>query len=114
MSRFNHTLRHPAAQWARWPATGSRALGAAERFNQPERGNHAVRRVTKAWAVSTVVGNGEAGYADGEGAAARFSGPTAVVVDKEGKMVVADKGNQRLRRMTGRGPDACDGIGSRP
>ena len=38
----------------------------------------------------------------GEAAAARFNHPTAVVVDKEGTIVVADVGNHRLCRMTGR------------
>ena len=90
--------------------------GAAARFNCPvglaldvdgsilviDYGNHAVRRVTMAGAVSTVAGNGQKGYADGEGAAARFNCPWDVVVDKEGTIVVADKNNHRLRRMTGR------------
>jgi DNA-binding beta-propeller fold protein YncE len=90
--------------------------GAAARFNEPvglavdvdgsilvtDRGNHAVRRVTMPGAVSTVAGNGHQGYADGEGAAARFNRPTAVVVDKEGTIVVADTCNNRLCRMTGR------------
>jgi len=64
-------------------------------------GNHAVRRVTMAGAVSTVAGNGEAGFADGEGAAARFHHPTNVVVDKEGTIVVADCFNHRLRKIAG-------------
>ena len=46
-------------------------------------------------AVSTVAGNGEAGYADGEGAAARLNCP-AVVVDKEGTIA-------RIARMKGCG-----------
>jgi hypothetical protein len=55
-------------------------------------GNNTVRRVTMAGEVSTVAGNGEAGYADGEGAAVRFDWPTDVVVYKEGTIVVADCG----------------------
>ena len=66
-----------------------------------DRGNHSVRRVTMAEAVSTVAGHGQEGYADGEGAAVRFDCPCAVVVDKEGTIAVADRGNHRLRRMTG-------------
>ena len=50
----------------------------------------------------TVAGNGEAGYADGEGAAARFNDPTDVVVDKEGTIVVAEFKNGRLRKIVGR------------
>ncbi len=53
-------------------------------------------------AVSTVAGNGEAGYADGEGAAARFNSPQDVVVDKVGKIVVTDFNNGRLRKIVGR------------
>ena len=64
--------------------------------------NHAVRRVTMAGAVSTVAGNGQKGFADGEGAAARFHYPTDVVVDKEGTIVVADRDNHRLRKIRGR------------
>jgi DNA-binding beta-propeller fold protein YncE len=90
--------------------------GAAARFHAPtglvldadgrsvlvaDEGNHAVRRVTIAGAVSTVAGNGEAGFADGEGAAARFHYPRDVVVDKEGTIVVADCYNHRLRKITG-------------
>jgi hypothetical protein len=67
-----------------------------------DRGNNTVRRVTMAGAVSTVAGNGVAGYADREGAAARFNHPTDVVVDKEGTIVVADRANQRLRKIVGR------------
>jgi hypothetical protein len=87
-----------------------------------DQGNHAVRRVTREGQVSTVAGNGEAGYADGEGAAARFYGPMDVVVDKEGTIVVADMHNQRLRKIVGRqvttlagGSEAgtADGAGDR-
>jgi hypothetical protein len=90
--------------------------GAAARFNSPkglardkdgsilvaDKGNNAVRRVTMEGEVSTVAGNVEAGYADGEGAAARFNCPTSVVVDKEGTIVVADCDNERLRKIVGR------------
>ena len=90
--------------------------GAAARFNCPaglardkdgsilvaDQGNNAVRRVTMEGAVSTVAGNREAGYADGEGAAARFNYPTSVVVDKEGTILVADYGNNMLRKIVGR------------
>ena len=90
--------------------------GAAARFNFPtalardkdgsilvaDQGNNAVRRVTMEGAVSTVAGNGEAGYAEGEGAAARFNWPTGVVVDKEGSILVADYRNNMLRKIVGR------------
>ncbi len=64
-------------------------------------GNNAIRRVTMAGAVSTVAGNGEQGFADGAGAAARFNQPIDLVVDGEGSIVVADQHNHRLRKIVG-------------
>jgi hypothetical protein len=90
-------------------------VGVAARFNQlnglrqlpngdlvvADMGNHAIRLVTMEGAVSTLVGNGTAGYADGAGAAARFNRPTDVAVDGEGEIVVADSNNNRLRKIVG-------------
>ena len=119
---WNHALRvvTPGGAVRTLAGNGEPGLvdgqGAAARFNCPQglardkdgsilvadTGNNAVRRVTMDGEVSTVAGNGEAGYADGEGAAARFNCPTAVVVDKEGTIIVADTENNRLCRLTGR------------
>jgi len=62
-------------------------------------GNNAIRRVTMDGTVSTVAGNGDPGYADGEGGAARFRGPCAVVVDRNGAIFVADSGNNCIRMI---------------
>ena len=59
--------------------------------------NHAVRRVTMEGVVSTVAGNWERGYTDGECADVRFNHPCAVVVHKDGTIVVADMDNHCLR-----------------
>ena len=61
--------------------------------------NNAARRVTMAGAVSTVAGNGEAGFADGARAAARFNNPTDVVVGGNGIIAVAGRDNNRLRKI---------------
>jgi len=66
-------------------------------------GNNAIRRVTMDGTVSTVAGNGDPGYADGEVGAARFRGPCAVVVDRNGAIFVADSGNNCIRMIQGRG-----------
>jgi hypothetical protein len=63
--------------------------------------NNAIRRVTMERAVSTVAGNGEKGFAEGAGPAARFDGPCDVVVDGEDVIVVADSDNHRLRKIVG-------------
>jgi sugar lactone lactonase YvrE len=49
--------------------------------------------------VSTFAGSGAAGYTDAIGAAAAFSAPTGVVVDKNGTVYVLDKNNNRIRKI---------------
>ena len=62
---------------------------------------HRIRKVTSAGLVSTLAGaEGEAGSADGAGAAARFNGPSGVATDSGGNIYVADTGNYTIRRIT--------------
>lgn len=51
-------------------------------------------------AATAVAGGDEAGYADGPGPAARFRGPTHLGFDGQGRLLVADAGNFRLRRIS--------------
>jgi len=51
-------------------------------------------------AVTTLAGNGCAGYADGQGTSAQFSTPYGLDVRADGTLVVADYGNHRLRTVT--------------
>jgi len=84
-------------------------------------GNHAIRKIAPDGTVSTLAGSGIAGYADGQGAQARFNGPVGLAVDEEGIVYVADTYNDRIRRiapdgtvttLAGNGrPDLADGIG---
>jgi len=51
--------------------------------------------------VTTVAGRaGQSGFADGEGAAARFSSPHGVAVDGNINILVADTYNHRIRMNT--------------
>ncbi|GIM00459.1 hypothetical protein Vretimale_5262, partial [Volvox reticuliferus] len=64
--------------------------------------NHCVRQLTAADSmVSTLVGSpGNAGFKDGAGADARFRNPCGVAVNlQDGMLVVADAGNNRLRKV---------------
>jgi sugar lactone lactonase YvrE len=60
-------------------------------------GNHAIRRVTPEGVVTTVAGDGTAGYVDGPSARARFDAPVGVAVDAAGRIFVADTYNDRVR-----------------
>ncbi|WP_374586244.1 NHL repeat-containing protein [Pseudoduganella sp.] len=62
-------------------------------------GNHAIRKIAPDGSVITLAGSGVAGFADGQGAEARFNGPVGVAVDRDGMVYVADTYNDRIRRI---------------
>jgi sugar lactone lactonase YvrE len=89
--------------------------GAAARFNTPngvaadgsgnlfvaDFDNNTIRKITPAGVVTTFAGTaGLSGSADGTGAAARFYAPSDVAVDGSGNVLVADSGNNTIRRIT--------------
>jgi RHS repeat-associated protein len=55
------------------------------------------------WTVTTLAGNGTAGFADGPGSAAQFNNPHGVAVDAAGLVYVADTANNRIRRVASDG-----------
>ncbi|WP_041585989.1 hypothetical protein [Terriglobus saanensis] len=67
-------------------------------------GNHAIRLLNGANQVTTLAGNGTAGYADGQGNSARFNKPTQVVYNSgDGAYYIADTFNNCIRRMDSAG-----------
>lgn len=49
--------------------------------------------------VITVAGNGKAEFADGNAAVAKFNQPVGLIFDPEGHLLVADSGNNRIRKI---------------
>lgn len=65
--------------------------------------NDRIRVIRPGGEVSTVAGAGIPGYADGNAGDARFDTPCAVAVASDGSLIVADTGNNVLRRITADG-----------
>lgn len=61
--------------------------------------NDRIRRIAADGTVTTVAGSGLPGSQDGPGAAAAFDTPSAVAVDRDGVLYVADTGNDAIRRI---------------
>ncbi|MBD8528923.1 MULTISPECIES: gluconolaconase [unclassified Massilia] len=66
--------------------------------------NDRIRRIAPDGVVTTLAGGARPGNADGPGAAAAFDTPSAIAVDKDGTLYVADTGNNAIRRI------GADGI----
>jgi sugar lactone lactonase YvrE len=63
--------------------------------------NAVIRKVTSQGVVTTLAGlAGDAGSADGKGAAARFNFPVSVAVDPADNVYVADINNNAIRKIT--------------
>jgi sugar lactone lactonase YvrE len=91
--------------------------GAAASFNTPsalalapdgnlyvaDTGNNRIRKITPDGRVSTVAGDGTAGYVDGPAAQAQFNAPVGLAVSPGGDIYVADTYNDVIRMITTEG-----------
>jgi sugar lactone lactonase YvrE len=111
----------PGAQ-ARFNAPGGVALGPSGILYVADTGNHTIRVIDAAGAVTTLAGvAGTSGSTDGTGSAARFNQPRGLSLDAAGALVAADTGNHTIRVVTAAGvvttraglagtPGAADGA----
>ncbi|HLG13619.1 MAG TPA: gluconolaconase [Blastocatellia bacterium] len=63
-------------------------------------GNNRIRKLDTRGYVSTLAGEGTAGFRDGTAAEAQFNGPIGVAADENGNILVADAYNDRIRRIS--------------
>ena len=118
--RYNHCIRKITPAGAVTTLAGSGTEGFADgtsvaaQFKHPygvavdasgnvyvaDTNNDRIRKITPAGAVTTLAGGNNSGFADGVGAAARFTTPTGITIDAAGNLYVAEYNNQRIRRIT--------------
>ncbi len=114
----NHRVRRIAANGSVTTVAGTGAAGFRDgpanlaQFNNPngvvvmksgdlfltDTGNHAIRRITADGTVTTVAGNGTAGFADGS--PALFNAPSGITVGADGSLIVTDSRNNRVRKIS--------------
>lgn len=91
------------------PATGARlfnprnvALDSGGNLYISDFGNHRIRKVATNGVITTVAGNGVAGFQGDGGPAisAQLFSPFGIAVDAAGNLYVADTGNVRVRKIT--------------
>ena len=84
---------------ARFDTPSGLAIDAAGTLYVADTGNNVIRRINAQGIVSTIAGDGTAGYRDGPARDARFNGPVGVAVDARGRVIVADTYNDRIRAI---------------
>jgi sugar lactone lactonase YvrE len=58
-----------------------------------------IRMITPAGVVTTLAGSGSSTYADGTGTNASFNYPAGIVTDNAGNLYIADRSNNRIRKL---------------
>lgn len=61
---------------------------------------HIIRRITPSGEVTTFAGSGKAGEADGSAREAWFYRPAGLTIDRNGMLIVSDRGGQAIRKVS--------------
>ena len=92
-------LRNGVAAAAQFNAPSGVAVAADGTLYVADYYNNCIRAIAPDGAVTIFAGASEAGANDGTVVTARFNGPTRVVLDSRGELVVADLGNASIRTI---------------
>jgi sugar lactone lactonase YvrE len=122
--QLNHRIRRVAADGRITTIAGSGCCGGyigdggpatAAQLNSPsgvavhgtdlyiaDSANNVIRKIARDGTITTVAGNGTAGYSGDGGPAtnASLNGPFAVVVDSSGNLYISDRNNHCIRRVS--------------
>jgi sugar lactone lactonase YvrE len=90
------------------------ALDASGNIFVADTGNNRIRKLARDGTVTTIAGDGAAGYHNGRASAAEFDAPVGVAVDRRGNIYVADTYNDRIRLITPDGDVKTVAGGSTP
>ena len=88
---------------ASFNAPNGLALDALGNLYVADTGNNAVRELDTAGNVTTLAGDGTAGFLDGQGSSTEFNAPQALAFDAAGNLYVTDLGNGAVRRIDASG-----------
>lgn len=120
VDRSNHKIRKitPSGDVTTFAGSGvsgsADGVGTAASFKYPDgaifdsqnnlfisdQSNHKIRKITSDGTVTTFAGTGSIGAADGIGTAASFYYPAGMAVDVNDNLLVADYGNNKIRKIT--------------
>jgi sugar lactone lactonase YvrE len=90
------------AAFAQFSSPSGLAIDASGNLYVADSNNNRIRKINTAGTATTVAGNGNYGYSGDGGAAvnASLQNPLDVAVDSSGSLYIADRGNNRIRKIT--------------
>lgn len=102
-SATSRRFRDGSAETALFHHPSGIAIDAQNNLYVADSLNHCIRKISPTGFVSTVAGNGSAGYLDGSGVEALFNKPVELVLDSKQNLYITDQGNHVIRKMTPNG-----------